>query len=63
MLGGVLNVAAIRRAEMADILPSTSARFLSKLFRVCDQQHRGIHTAFIEGETAEHTAAIARFAP
>jgi DNA-binding transcriptional LysR family regulator len=58
------DIAAVGRAEngriTVGILPSVAAGFLSELFRAYHQQHRGVDIDFIEGEIAEHAAAIGR---
>ncbi len=64
MRGSAENVAAIGRAESGRIgvgvLPSLAAGFLAELFHTYDQHHGGVYIDFIENETAEHAAAVAR---
>lgn len=58
------DVAAIGRAKSGritvGILPSLAVGFLGELFRAYDQDHGGVHIDFIEAETVEYAAAVAR---
>ena len=59
---GARDVAAIGRSEegmiKVGIFSSLVSGFLSELFRAYDQRHAEVHIDFIDGDPAEHIAAV-----